>query len=557
MKKLLLTGIVCLTISITGLSQQNILPSFTNGNSLDSTLCEWNGVDSVFKQPKFTNFHTQNNQWNGAVDSNYCMNNAVTNSSQMRFRGEDIDGVRPVFIEADIDTAGISLLENFTYKFSFGIDASFVDADCSDTVCSKLYLQVRKPDSTGTGDTVVVYELDVFLSNEGYYSACFVAEKHLGQYLERFVIQLEHEAIAPGDEVSAYWITFAHSDLGGWGVELLSNSNINNYYNGMQYNLYDLFFETQYVAWHDQAGYPSNTNIHYIDLGPTPNVATPQNVDLIIEPNTNLAIQPFVEFRGAEVDGGGDYHTYTIINNGSDVCLMPFLEIVWKDGSNYLHRDGSLMFGNGNSCMLFDSGSQLIVDENAELSYGKKAVGMLGLKSGGEIVLKKNATLTINNNTVMADETGEYCEGIHVYMKPNSKLIFAEGANLIDWSKNGTMQLLVHMDQSSVDLSGLSEVQRELVVLIYDSFENSDLSLTLFENPITTDALTIQFESQDNDTAHFNIFDMNGKQMVESEIEVLKGLNTSTIQIPTLEAGTYTLVFSLSGIAQEARIIKL
>jgi hypothetical protein len=321
--------------------------------------------------------------------------------------------------------------------------------------------------------------------------------------------------------------------------------------------LSDIFFETQYIAWHDQTGYPSNSNIHYIDLAPIPNVATPQNVDLEIMFNTNLAIQPFVEFRGAEVDGGGDFHTYTIINNGSDVCLMPFLEIVLKEGNNYLHRDGNLIFGNGSACMLFDSGSKLIVDENAEFDYGKKAIGMLGLHSEGEIVLRENSTFTINNTVAMADETEEFCKGVHVYMKPNSKLIFAEGSKLIDWSKNGTMRLLVHMDQSSVDLSGLTEVQRELVVLIYDSFENNDLSLRLFENPISTDALTIQFEAQDNDIAHFNIFDMNGKLMVESEIAVVKGMNNSTIQIPTLNSGTYTLNFSLSGVSQEARIIKL
>jgi hypothetical protein len=536
----------------------NILPYPTGGAQLDSTLC-YNGIDSVFVQPKYSIFHTQNDLWDGPIDSNYCLNNAGA-SYIIPINFMDTDTSRYVFVEADIDTQDTVLVENSVYRFSIqSWDNSTVDTDCSDGSCSKLYLQVRKPHPSGTGDTVVVHELDIdvgwdAMTGSEMLVACFATEKFAAsQILERFVIQLDYNP-ANGTQIDINQIYF---EYGYEPAALLSNSNITTHWWGSNYALWNSGLETQYLAWHDQLGYPELGNTHYIDLIPQPNVATPQNVDIVLESQTHLMFQPFVEFRGGEVLGGGANHTYTLINNGSEVCLMPFLDIKILDGNAYKHSSGNIMFGNDRSCMMFDAGGKLLVAKDAKLSYGKKAVGLLGLHSDGEVYLGENATLELNNTVVMGDDFGENSEGVHVYMEPYSSLIFREGSELKDWSKNGTMRLLVHMNKSSVDVEALKLEERDLVVLIYDEFSEDDLGLIVYENPILSDAVHIQFEAQQNDQATISITDLNGNSVFHTKSDVLKGRNTEELELPKLGSGTYILRFSLAGLTIEEKLVKL
>lgn len=176
MKLLLLTG--ALFFAFGSLSQwgNNILkPIATISDSLE---CPWNSADSVLAQPNYSLFHTQNNIWDGPIDSNYCLYGAEDSGFGLFVFGGEVDSARPVFIETRIVPSSFPLIANTNYRFHMNPDnPSLIDTDCSDSICSKLYLQIRKPNAAMNGDTLVTWELSVIETQQGWIYACFVTEK--------------------------------------------------------------------------------------------------------------------------------------------------------------------------------------------------------------------------------------------------------------------------------------------------------------------------------------------------------------------------------------------
>lgn len=553
MKQFLLIGI--LFYSTTSWSQfgDNILPYLNLPT--DSTLCSLGGTDSVYNRVGYSSYHTQNDIWDGPIDSNYCLSNGSEFQSGLFTHNAEVDSARPVFIETDMGS-GIILEPNINYRFYVEADnPNLIDTDCSDSTCSKLYLQIRKPNSSMTGDTVVVWELNVIQTQGGMLYACFVTEKFWNeQYLERFVFQMEpNNPLQQDIRFSSYLFEFPFGGL----IEQFSNTNFASYYSNPEYTFEDFGWETQYIGFHDQPGYPSNSNIHYVDVTPIPNTSTPQNVDVLIQSGAHLVLQPFVEFRGGEVQGGGDYHTFTIDNQGSEVCLMPLVEIKIADGNAYKHSGGNVLFGGDATCMLFDSGGSLVVAEDETFEYGQKSVGMLGLHSGGKIVIEEDATLVINNLAVLADDLGENSEGVHVYMSPGSTLDFSDGAALKDWSNNGTMRLIVHVDRSWVYTDQLTEVERELVVLVYDAAEDKDHYFQVQENPVSNDVVSFELMNYEGQSYEVQMYDMQGNFIIGSEFNGQLGMNKGTLEASQLGAGTYILKLQCNDRLEESLFVKL
>lgn len=340
-------------------------------------------------------------------------------------------------------------------------------------------------------------------------------------------------------------------------IENVSNNTIANFYNNPDYTFFNNGWETQYIGVHDQPGYPSNSNIHSIDIAPIPNTSTPENINITIANDVHLAFQPFVEFRGAEVQGGSDFHTYTIDNQGSEVCLMPFVEIKIDNGNKYSHRGGNIQFGGDASCMLFDNGGTLEVTSKQTFKYGQKSVGMLGLHSGGKIVLKEDSKLIINNLVVLADDLGENSEGVHVYMSPGSTLAFSDGAALKDWSNNGTMRLIVHVNRSWVNTDHLTDVERELVVLIYDDLEEQGHYFQVRENPVKTGQVTFELMNYNGGMFEVQLFDMQGNFIKGNEFSGEIGMNKGSVDASQLKTGTYILKLQCNDTLEECLFVKL
>ena len=69
--------------------------------------------------------------------------------------------------------------------------------------------------------------------------------------------------------------------------------------------------------------------------------------------------------------------------------------------------------------------------------------------------------------------------------------------------------------------------------------------------------MTLRFEAQNDAIASIKLFDLTGKLIYQSELNAVKGMNNPTVQIPELKNGTYTLLFSLSGITEKEKVIKI
>lgn len=538
--KLTLTLFVLLAFGSFG---QLIAPA-ESWNNIDSTLCLYQN-DSVFVQSDYHSYYTTDSTWNGPIDSSYCFNNSGVGAWGVMAYAAELDSGKPLFIEASTTTT--PLLENTVYHFNLqGVAPNLLDLDCSDGNCTKANILVRKPNEAGTGDTVELYQSAFHLDPiSGELTTCFATEKFQGsQYLDRFVLEFNFNPTPTPQDLS-----FQVYSLESFTTQLMSNSTISGNTFGNQVGFSSL---QNVLFWHDQPGYPSATNIHYVDLAPSPNVSTPTNVTVNVPVDSYLFFQPFVELRGGEVDGGGDYHTYSIVNNGSDICITGMFEIKFLNGNEYVHNDGSIYMGE-RACMLFDNEGKLTVAEDKTLDYGTPGTGMLGLFSDGEIHVRKNATLNVFNMLVLGEDQNELSEGAHAYLSPGASLNFKPGSGLMDKSENESLTLFVHMNRSSVDLSGLSEAEREKIVLLYDNENTEALGLEILPNPVVSSVLNFRIDAQEVGELSTIIYGVNGQKIDENTIHLDGTSADHELSVSTLKSGVYLLSLEINGMAEVQR----
>ena len=536
---------VCLTLNI--LFPGNIfcqqIPS-ADAYTAEDTVCIWDNTVSFTTTKKYTAYQTTDNTFNGPIDSNYCVSLRYEEAfSGLSFWPADFDLSRSIYIKAQInDNEQIPLEKDAVYMleedFLNSTDGLIFGNDCPELICSGLIIGITIPDSTLTSDTTRWH----VISGDSYdYNTCFATEKFEDQKLNSLIYKftINPDLVEVAKDYSPPYI----NQLGD--VQLITDlTNVDGNYVGGEYNVYDYYFLSYPIGVlkYDNLTYPSTSYFDYIDVSPNPNTTEVQIINLTINEGYTLLTQPYVQLRGAQVEGDTLRHEVNLINNGGTFCVS-VAEMIFDGNTHYIFKKGAMDLYSPMSCLMFRNGASIEVADDGHLAYGKNGTGVLGLGSGGTIKIGKNASLTINNRvSIIKNPNSVYSGDIYINLNKGSKLTFGQGASITNDEKSlSGGHLCIYMNGGELDMSGLDDFSRQLIRLIYPEQEKTmSANMHVYPNPVQN-SFTVEIVSAEASTGEINITGLNGAVIYTKKYELEAGINAIKIQIQDLKPGAYTI----------------
>lgn len=536
---------VCLTLNI--LFPGNIfcqqIPS-ADAYTAEDTVCIWDNTVSFTTTKRYTAYQTTDNTFNGPIDSNYCVSLRYEEAfSGLSFWPADFDLSRSIYIKAQInDNEQIPLEKDAVYMleedFLNSTDGLIFGNDCPELICSGLIIGITIPDSTLTSDTTRWH----VISGDSYdYNTCFATEKFEDQKLNSLIYKftINPDLVEVAKDYSPPYI----NQLGD--VQLITDlTNVYGNYVGGEYNVYDYYFLSYPIGVlkYDNLTYPSTSYFDYIDVSPNPNTTEVQIINLTINEGYTLLTQPYVQLRGAQVEGDTLRHEVNLINNGGTFCVS-VAEMIFDGNTHYIFKKGAMDLYSPMSCLMFRNGASIEVADDGHLAYGKNGTGVLGLGSGGTIKIGKNASLTINNRvSIIKNPNSVYSGDIYMNLNKGSKLTFGQGASITNDEKSlSGGHLCIYMNGGELDMSGLDDFSRQLIRLIYPEQEKTmSANMHVYPNPVQN-SFTVEIVSVEATTGEINITGLNGAVIYTKKYELEAGINAIKIQIQDLKPGAYTI----------------
>lgn len=552
---------VCLTLNI--LFPGNIfcqqIPS-ADAYTAEDTVCIWDNTVSFTTTKRYTAYQTTDNTFNGPIDSNYCVSLRYEEAfSGLSFWPADFDLSRSIYIKAQInDNEQIPLEKDAVYMleedFLNSTDGLIFGNDCPELICSGLIIGITIPDSTLTSDTTRWH----VISGDSYdYNTCFATEKFEDQKLNSLIYKF---TINPDlAEVAKDYSPPYINQLGD--VQLITDlTNVDGNYVGGEYNVYDYYFLSYPIGVlkYDNLTYPSTSYFDYIDVSPNPNTTEVQIINLTINEGYTLLTQPYVQLRGAQVEGDTLRHEVNLINNGGTFCVS-VAEMIFDGNTHYIFKKGAMDLYSPMSCLMFRNGASIEVADDGHLAYGKNGTGVLGLGSGGTIKIGKNASLTINNRvSIIKNPNSVYSGDIYMNLNKGSKLTFGQGASITNDEKSlSGGHLCIYMNGGELDMSGLDDFSRQLIRLIYPEQEKTmSANMHVYPNPVQN-SFTVEIVSVEATTGEINITGLNGAVIYTKKYELEAGINAIKIQIQDLKPGAYTIQCKTNAESGSTTFVKL
>ena len=552
---------VCLTLNI--LFPGNIfcqqIPS-ADAYTAEDTVCIWDNTVSFTTTKKYTAYQTTDNTFNGPIDSNYCVSLRYEEAfSGLSFWPADFDLSRSIYIKAQInDNEQIPLEKDAVYMleedFLNSTDGLIFGNDCPELICSGLIIGITIPDSTLTSDTTRWH----VISGDSYdYNTCFATEKFEDQKLNSLIYKftINPDLVEVAKDYSPPYI----NQLGD--VQLITDlTNVDGNYVGGEYNVYDYYFLSYPIGVlkYDNLTYPSTSYFDYIDVSPNPNTTDVQIINLTINEGYTLLTQPYVQLRGAQVEGDTLRHEVNLINNGGTFCVS-VAEMIFDGNTHYIFKKGAMDLYSPMSCLMFRNGASIEVADDGHLAYGKNGTGVLGLGSGGTIKIGKNASLTINNRvSIIKNPNSVYSGDIYINLNKGSKLTFGQGASITNDEKSlSGGHLCIYMNGGELDMSGLDDFSRQLIRLIYPEQEKTmSANMHVYPNPVQN-SFTVEIVSAEASTGEINITGLNGAVIYTKKYELEAGINAIKIQIQDLKPGAYTIQCKTNAESGSTTFVKL
>lgn len=552
---------VCLTLNI--LFPGNIfcqqIPS-ADAYTAEDTVCIWDNTVSFTTTKKYTAYQTTDNTFNGPIDSNYCVSLRYEEAfSGLSFWPADFDLSRSIYIKAQInDNEQIPLEKDAVYMleedFLNSTDGLIFGNDCPELICSGLIIGITIPDSTLTSDTTRWH----VISGDSYdYNTCFATEKFEDQKLNSLIYKftINPDLVEVAKDYSPPYI----NQLGD--VQLITDlTNVYGNYVGGEYNVYDYYFLSYPIGVlkYDNLTYPSTSYFDYIDVSPNPNTTEVQIINLTINEGYTLLTQPYVQLRGAQVEGDTLRHEVNLINNGGTFCVS-VAEMIFDGNTHYIFKKGAMDLYSPMSCLMFRNGASIEVADDGHLAYGKNGTGVLGLGSGGTIKIGKNASLTINNRvSIIKNPNSVYSGDIYMNLNKGSKLTFGQGASITNDEKSlSGGHLCIYMNGGELDMSGLDDFSRQLIRLIYPEQEKTmSANMHVYPNPVQN-SFTVEIVSVEATTGEINITGLNGAVICTKKYELEAGINAIKIQIQDLKPGAYTIQCKTNAESGSTTFVKL
>lgn len=454
----------------------------------------------------------------------------------------------PVFLQATLDTSNKVLLDsNALYRLRFVVSGTdftsfLTGTNCPDELCSGLTVGIEVPDSAGTGHVIRWYTGEI---EQSFYDLraefCFPTERFPNQnFLRHTWWRLGQSAPNPLIllENSSYY------ELENFASTTLQVTQIdapNNYMNLGQSNCW---FCSNAMMMYTAPTYPDAQHLSYVEVLPSPNVATPQTVTVEVGFNMTLNYQPFVQLRGGQVVGDTLRHSVNLLSNGGTLCGYNFVDLIFEHDDMYTYRAGRLDLNGPMACMSFGNGGTLRVDDGATLTYGKPGNGMIAFRTGGHIELGQNAELVIGGSLVIGEYGHEQTpQTFEIHLKRGNKLTFAQGARLRNFMSKfpESTYLDIYLEGGILDDSGLSASDRALIHRHYPSvMDELAENFKVLGNPFA-DELTFSLTSRSGIPIRVELLALDGRKLLEMDAITQDGINAHIFKTGALPAGVYLL----------------
>lgn len=508
-------------------------------------------------------YQTTNNQWDGPIDSDICLD-VYTQNGQHRIPLADADLSRSIFVKCTFpDSAKIALPENIVgeQRLDFTTTATLQLGDtCAQSVCTGAWIGIEIPGGATGGLAMRRYDEPSSLysvSSGGirhYRSkACLPTEKFInGNFLKEIVSKFTVLTANSADYISLnsfQYDTYENVDSSGGGGFLFCPLRDREIYNpiGHHYDIslsdyFPIVLEATYLVMYEDSTYPSPQQVSFVEFNPNPPSVIQDTIDATW--NGTLVFQPYTGIRGGLVAGDTVRHIVNLINLGSEMCLPGFIEMYFGDKMNYIHRSGSIHLGGEMACIMMQRGSSFIVDEGATLSYGVNGKGMLGWRSGASVILRENAVLYFDGTMVLLENPGEGIqEDVTISLPPGSLLQFTEKSKIFNFCSLGR-KIRILMKGGFLDISRLQPEYRQHIEIVYDEkpFLLED-NLRILGNPVW-DEIEWQYISDKPENISLEIFDTKAERLFQTTYSTQKGTNVFQTKISTLPIGLYFVRFS-------------
>lgn len=508
-------------------------------------------------------YQTLNNQWDGIVDSSQCISLSDV-SGETRLLLNQIDPTRALFIRSQVyedprlyQTDWLYQINNSGVK-SLGLDLNLQDT-CENGLCSGLILGIEIPD-TLPNQSALRMHYDAFStfegSNVGQFnnSYCLPTEKFGYNNLKEYIFKFTFDET----NLSNHYIS--NMDIyiePSYAIEYLTEIE-SNFMSGDEwfYYLNDYFYYYgSVVGKYTADSYPSMDSISYIEATPGGNFSEQQTINVIIDDYSPLIFQPFTAIRGALVEGSDSLrHITNLVNNGADMCLSYFIELVFDDNTTYQHQAGTLDFHGKSSCMAFRSGAALVINDEAALVYGQGGKGVLNLQPGSTVNIGQNATLEIDTRLSLFGKP-KPGDPVQVFMElnPGSTLSFGKNAYITNiYAQSPDSKLNIYMNGGVLNESNLDADSRRLIHKIYPETKPVFAeNITVFPNPVYH-FLTVKINAKEASECQLTWKDVNGKVLKSEKINVEKGYNFLEQPIAEFAAGIYFLEI----LSEEGRVVE-
>ncbi len=539
--KLLLLSVCC--IATLNLHSQEFYFSF---NDLSTVDC-YDSEESITTFEGWEFYQTLDNTWDGERDSSICIN-VQTDGWVEYFVTSDADLTRPVFVRALLEEGILLNSNSLNHITSYLSSTALGNLDytntefCNNGFCCGLMMGVEVPSNpVDTTDYAMRWYINNI--NDNYIDFCIPTEYFIeGNTLKEVIFKF----ILVEDADTEFPLFGIYSEDMQWFVNALDSASILEY-NSSQFNYQLMDYEENsfLVMYQDTTQYPSIENVSFLDVYPVPNVGNIENIELEIGWESSINFQAFSYLRGGLIDGSDSIrHTYSLINKGANICMMPYVDMPLESGNSYVHHSGTFDMMQG-SCLMLKSGSSLIVEENSYLHYGQQKRGVLAMFANCNIVLKKNSKLEISNKIALWDKAwSEEDQIVEIHLPPYTELVFSDGASIDNKSTNERTNIHIYMEGGKLDLSGFNVEDMKHIQLIYPELEDESTELVIIGNPINS-VIRFSFRSSSWQALQGVVYSMDGKQVHTFNIDAQKGMNYLTENLSDLSSGSYIL--SLSG----------
>jgi len=467
----------------------------------------------------------------------------------------------PIFIES-VEPLDIDIAADNIYNINTSIRASqdlICDCitECNQPICNEVNLiikgEIGGSDYRDTFNIMVIETSSNNVNEEDFinFQSCFVTPSFENPAIDKITFTIFPEKTDAIEFVRIDNIEYRQVEFSSFYLENATfvNHIVPDFFRaGISYSVGPTFFTmTQDVFDFGHVKVlnpnPLNDELFYYDI--TPEDSTQQKIiNIINTPFTQLIFQRDAQIRGALVSAPNNdtlRHRVNLINDGANVCMPPFIELIMGGEDEFRYRSGTLDFANDWSCMQFRENAKLVVEKDAHLHYGNNGIGLLSLRPGASIVIEDNASLYFDGGILMPDNN-EY--PITVTLGPNQSLTFSDHSFLRTFQPKA--KLTIYMEGGQLDISDLRSEYHQYLDIIYPEVpESLGAELIIYPNP-TLGEFTI-YVPEENLSSTAILYDQYGRKVIH---EIILKDRMTNVNVSGMDRGVYFLRHSTGAVSK-------